>query len=58
MEAPVHVYVVHNDCTAGPQCAPRHIHLKANITFTVQTVMNKKVNLAQLRKYAWQTSPA
>jgi hypothetical protein len=58
MEAPVHVDVIDNDRASGPQGGPRPIHLKPNITFTVQTVMNEKIDVAQLRKYPGQASPA
>ena len=58
MEAPIHVDIIDNDRAAGPQATHATIHLKANVTLTVQTVMNEKIDLAELRKYARQASPA
>ena len=57
-EASVHIDIIDNDRAAGPQSSPRSIHLKANIAFTVQAVMNEKIDLAELRKYTGQASPA
>jgi len=58
MEAPVHIDIIDDDRATGPQTSPRSVHLKANVSFAVQTVMNEKINLAESRKQARQTSPA
>jgi hypothetical protein len=51
-EAAVGVNVIDYDRAARPQSSPCPIHLKADAVFTVQAVMHKKIDLAELRKYA------
>lgn len=51
-EAPVHIDIIDNDRAARSQSSPCTIYLKANITFTVQAIMNKEIDLAELSKYA------
>ena len=51
-KAAVVVNVIDYDCAARPQNGPRPIHLKADVVFTVQAVMNKEIDLAELGKYA------
>jgi hypothetical protein len=57
-EASIHINVIDNDRAAGSQSSPRQIHLKANVAFIVQAVMNEKIDLAELRKHARQAAPA
>jgi hypothetical protein len=50
LEAPVRIDVIDDNRAAGPQSSPRPIHLEANVVFTVQAIMNEKVEIAELRK--------
>jgi hypothetical protein len=52
LEAAVCVDVVDDNRATGAQNSPRPIHLKANVVFTVQAIMNEKIDLSELREQA------
>jgi hypothetical protein len=58
VEAPVRIDIIDNDGAAWPQGCPCPIHFKANIAFAVQTIVNEKIDLVELAKYARQAPPA
>src|SRR6266849_2818877 len=57
-EAPIRIDIINDDCAARFQRRPRSIQLKTYVAFTVQAVVNEKINLAKLRKQAGKPSPA
>jgi hypothetical protein len=50
MKASVHIDIVDNDRPTWSQISPGSVHLKSNIPFAVQTVMDEKINLAEAGK--------
>src|SRR5258708_12881557 len=57
-EAPISIDIIHDDCAPRFQRRPRLIQLKANVALTVHTVVNEKINLAELRKHPGKAPPA
>lgn len=51
-ETPVGIDVIDDDRSARSQRCPSAVHFKANVMFTMQTIMNEKVDLAKLGKQA------
>ena len=49
-ETRIGVNIIDDNRSTRPQCDPSPIHLKANVLFTMQAIMNEKVDLAKFRK--------
>jgi hypothetical protein len=52
LETPICIDVIDDNRPTRPQRCPGSIDLKANVVFTVKTVMNEKVDLAKSGKNA------
>jgi len=57
-EAPISIDVINDDCAAWFQGCPGSIQFETNVAFTVQAVVNEKINLAELREQPGKPSPA
>jgi hypothetical protein len=58
VEAPVGINIIDDDSSARPQRFPRKVQLEAHVSLTVQTVVNKNINVVELRKQLWKTQSA
>src|SRR5215471_12939807 len=58
MEAPICVDIIDDERTGWVQECPGSIQLEAYVAFTVQAVVDEKINLAESREQFGKTAPA
>ena len=57
-ETPIGVNIIDNNRSPRSQSRPSQIYLKTNIVFTMQAVMNEKIDLTKLGKYIGKATSA